>query len=392
MRLPLHLVSLPPLARRPAGDIEELNLSNEKVRLVTAEDTAPEGEAHAAKRARGAGGKDDGAHGHGAMGKPGSEAAAGANGDSVSPNGGERFVVRFVNPHAGARPDGGDADAPAGKPHGHGAGGGHAPGGDKRAQERSAGGRDRAGGGHAPPRSHKAGANQLGLDSVLVPRSDRGVAADGARALVAFGDGGMWLSVRQAPAPAPVGCAGGRLVEQLWGNPFPVPSPLTPLPRPAPPGPAFSAQPYSQADAAAVRQWLAARGMVKYAPLFEANEVRASGPHPALRGGEISAPDRGAAPHALECHPGLTRARCAGRAARGHGSGAERAQAGAPSTCPGRAHSAIRCLILTPACPWAPHAQVDMATLPYLTLQDLRDLPIHAVGPRRKLLAALERM
>jgi hypothetical protein len=36
--------------------------------------------------------------------------------------------------------------------------------------------------------------------------------------------------------------------------------------------------------------------------------------------------------------------------------------------------------------------QIDMATLPYLTLQDLRDLPIHAVGPRRKLLAALERM
>jgi hypothetical protein len=37
-------------------------------------------------------------------------------------------------------------------------------------------------------------------------------------------------------------------------------------------------------------------------------------------------------------------------------------------------------------------SQVDFETLPYLTLQDLRDMPIHAVGPRRKLLAALERM
>ena len=36
--------------------------------------------------------------------------------------------------------------------------------------------------------------------------------------------------------------------------------------------------------------------------------------------------------------------------------------------------------------------EIDFETLPYLTLQDLRDLPIHAVGPRRKLLAALERM
>jgi hypothetical protein len=99
--------SLPPPATVPPGDIEELNLSNEKVRLVSAEDTAPEGEAHAAKRARAASGKDDGPHGHGAIGMAGAEAAAGANGDSVSPNGGERFVVRFVNPHAGARPDGG---------------------------------------------------------------------------------------------------------------------------------------------------------------------------------------------------------------------------------------------------------------------------------------------
>jgi superfamily II DNA/RNA helicase len=36
--------------------------------------------------------------------------------------------------------------------------------------------------------------------------------------------------------------------------------------------------------------------------------------------------------------------------------------------------------------------EIDFETLPFLTLQDLRDLPIHAVGPRRKLLAALERM
>ena len=36
--------------------------------------------------------------------------------------------------------------------------------------------------------------------------------------------------------------------------------------------------------------------------------------------------------------------------------------------------------------------EIDYETLPFLTLQDLRDLPIHAVGPRRKLLAALERM
>ena len=207
----------PPLAL--SGDIEELNLSNEKVRLVSAEDTAPEGEAHAAKRARSASGKDDGPHGHGAIGKGGAEAAAGANGDSVDPNGGERFVVRFVNPHAGARPDGGDADAAVGKPPGHGAGGGHAPFGDKRAQERPAGARDRAGGGHAPPRSHKAGANQLGLDSVLVPRTDRGVAADGARALVGFGDGGVLLSARAAPAPAPLGGLGGRRGPCLWGNP-----------------------------------------------------------------------------------------------------------------------------------------------------------------------------
>lgn len=33
-----------------------------------------------------------------------------------------------------------------------------------------------------------------------------------------------------------------------------------------------------------------------------------------------------------------------------------------------------------------------MATLPYMTLQDLRELPIHAVGPRRKMLAYFERL
>ena len=59
---------------------------------------------------------------------------------------------------------------------------------------------------------------------------------------------------------------------------------------------------------------------------------------------------------------------------------------------PGRTHGAICSLLLTRLPAVIPHPQVDMATLPYLTLQDLRDLPIHAVGPRRKLLAALERM
>jgi hypothetical protein len=45
------------------------------------------------------------------------------------------------------------------------------------------------------------------------------------------------------------------------------------LSRPRVAGPAFSSQPYGAADAAAVRAWLAARGLGKYAPLFEANEV-----------------------------------------------------------------------------------------------------------------------
>ena len=72
-------------------------------------------------------------------------------------------------------------------------------------------------------------------------------------------------------------------------------------------GPAWNGKPYGAADASAVRAWLEARGMGRYAPLFHANEI-------------------------------------------------------------------------------------DFETLPFLTLQDLRDLPIHAVGPRRKLLAALERL
>jgi hypothetical protein len=36
----------------------------------------------------------------------------------------------------------------------------------------------------------------------------------------------------------------------------------------------WSNKPYGPADAAAVRSWLEARGMGKYAALFEANEVR----------------------------------------------------------------------------------------------------------------------
>lgn len=122
-----------------------------------------------------------------------------------------------------------------------------------------------------------------------------------------------------------------------------------------------------------MRNWLAQRGMGKYASLFEANEVRNHSRRPE------------AYPRADHARAGHTLGRARDAGAAGERCGSEHRLCLAS---PGMCFQAVPGARLTRP----PPVQVDMATLPYLTLQDLRELPILAVGPRRKLLASLERM
>lgn len=258
----------PPRPPPTSGDIEELNLATEQMRLLGAE-----GEGLRLKRHKPNGSVPDAPAPVTAAQQPpsavdGGEEADGSPDGAAGGDGGERLLVRFANPHATkpdalppAAPQPGGAPKPGGsvgrpptqprpphpapphaapppprKSHKAGGGGVTAPG--------SGGGGGNGGNGGAPP-------------PAPVTTRDRGASAATARTLVQFSDDGA-PSPRFLPRVA-------RCSQRLY-RPF----------SSHPPGPPPCAAPYGPSDAAAVRGWLSARGFARYAPLFEANEVRAA--------------------------------------------------------------------------------------------------------------------